>query len=792
MSEAHGRGRAWDPGGVEAHGGEAEGARGLDERRDVARLPVSELEHERGSLMEEGGKRREEDAQGVEAVAPAVERERGLELRDRLREVGRVSHGNVGRVRDHEIEEGPARERGEPVGRDGDHARTDAVAARVGGGEGEGRRRAIDRDDARAGALERQRHGEDAAPRAEVGESPGVRSGGARRFHDAFRLAARDQSARVDEEGPAQKFPFAEEVLQRLARGAARDELREGRPCRRLRGFAPAAVKPGAGACRGPGEQLFRLVRSVILAREAAPPLGEKRSPGRVRVGGGAHAGLVFKMERMSGPRILVLFGADRSSPNPGSRSDPVTSVHAAFGPAVDAMDAVAVYTLDRSGRIGYANRGARRVLDVDGRDVEGRSASELPAAGSETPEMVEGLNEVFETGRPRVARRIMLLADGTTRVESIVSMTPVVRYGKVVEAAVWRVDTRGPAGSDEHRARLLDSSPAGLLGVDASGRIEAVSRRLAEWVGRRADALEGLDVERTEVLPVALRGHIRAQALNRAPQGTPTAIVEDDVPLVTPEGVSCMFHVLVAPHPGGGADAVFLEGGSRRRLLAELDAARRALAEARETAMDVLQSTTRDLKARVQEIVAAARRAGDETSGPIQRARAEAELLASSDEFLARVGGAVPEDDGSGRRSIGGADGRPRVLLVEDNEENRELLAHMLRSRGAEVLTAANGREAVDAAAGFRFDFVLLDLQMPAMDGFQVLRRLRALPGGDRLPVVALTALTSDLVKERCEAEGMNDFVSKPVTLARIGELVAKWGRGGITTSSGTASRKR
>jgi CheY-like chemotaxis protein len=207
---------------------------------------------------------------------------------------------------------------------------------------------------------------------------------------------------------------------------------------------------------------------------------------------------------------------------------------------------------------------------------------------------------------------------------------------------------------------------------------------------------------------------------------------------------------------------------------------------------VDVLQSTTRDLRARVQEIVAAARRAGNESSGPIRRARAEAELLATSDKLLARVGEAVPEDDGSGRRSIGGVDGRPRVLLVEDNEENRELLAHMLRSRGAEVLTAANGREAVDAAAGFRFDFVLLDLQMPTMDGFQVLRRLRALPGGDRLPVVALTALTSDLVKERCEAEGMNDFVSKPVTLARIGELVAKWGGGGTTTSSGTASRKR
>ena len=473
---------------------------------------------------------------------------------------------------------------------------------------------------------------------------------------------------------------------------------------------------------------------------------------------------------------VLVFFGANRSPSPAGSRAEPVTSVRAAFGPAVDAIEAVAVFTLDRAGRIGYANRGARRALGVEERDLEGRAASDFPALSADTPEMIEGLNEVFETGQPRAARRILLPSSGATQVESIVSMTPVVRYGKVVEAAIWRVDTSGPAGGDEHRARLLDSSPAGLLGVDAAGRIEAVSRRLAEWVGRRADALEGLDVERSEVLPEGLRGLIRARAVNRAPQGTPTASVEEDVSLVTPEGVSRMLHVVVTPRSGGGADVVFLDGSSRRRLLTELDAARRALAEAREAAVDVLQSTTRDLKARVQEIVAAARRAADETSGPIQRARAEAELKATSEQLLARVDETEPQD---GRRSIGGADGRPRVLLVEDNEENRELLAHMLRSRGAEVLTAGSGREAVDAAAGFRFDFVLLDLHMPEMDGFQVLRRLRGLPDGERLPVIALTALTSDLVKERCEAEGMNDFVSKPVTLARVGELVAKWGHG-------------
>jgi CheY-like chemotaxis protein len=62
-------------------------------------------------------------------------------------------------------------------------------------------------------------------------------------------------------------------------------------------------------------------------------------------------------------------------------------------------------------------------------------------------------------------------------------------------------------------------------------------------------------------------------------------------------------------------------------------------------------------------------------------------------------------------------------------------------------------------------------------MDGYQVLQRLRALPGGASLPIVALTALTSEDVRRRCEAEGMNDFVTKPVTLGRIRELVERWG---------------
>ncbi len=466
----------------------------------------------------------------------------------------------------------------------------------------------------------------------------------------------------------------------------------------------------------------------------------------------------------------VILFASARGGPGPREAE---TGVRAAFGPALDALETLAVFTVDRGGKIGYMNRGAVRVLGRPARDLEGRPAAVVAYSEAEDPEIAEAVREVFETGRPVPARRFLLYAAGGPRVESVVTMTPVVRYGKVVEVAVLRADTRGGAPLERH-GRLLDSVPAGLLGVDSAGRIDAVNRRLADLVGRRADALEGLDVDRTEALPESVRALLKAHAV-RPGGATPPPGAEEEVVLVTPDGAPRPTHVVVAGRPGGGADAVFVDGTSRRRLRTELEAARQALAAAREAAADAIASTTQDLKEKIAKIVEAARRTADETSGPIQRRSATAELQATTEQLLARV--EADAADALSPEAFGSGSGRPAVLLVEDNEENRELLAHMLRSRGADVLAVGTGREAVETAAHFRFRFVLLDLQMPEMDGFQVLRRLRALPGGDRLPVVALTALTSDLVKERCEAEGMDDFVSKPVTLARVGELVAKWG---------------
>ncbi len=506
----------------------------------------------------------------------------------------------------------------------------------------------------------------------------------------------------------------------------------------------------------------------------------------------------------MSGPRILVLFGlllvagAFLASPAAallpgallvvlgaalvlagsfrGASGRPrgaETGPRAVFGPAIDALETLAVFTVDRDGKVGYANRGAARVFGKPARELEGRPAGVVAYSETEDPEFATALREVFETGRPTPARRLLLHAGGGPRVEAVVTMAPVVRYGKVVEVAVFRTDTRGGAPLERH-GRLLDSTPAALLGVDSAGRIDAVNRRLADLLGRREDALEGLDVGRTEALPEGVRALLRAHAV-RAGAATPLPSVEEDLVLVTSGGVSRPYTVFVSARSGGGADAVFVDGASRRRLKTELEAARQALAESREAAAEAIASTTHDLREKVARIVEAARLSADESSGPIARRAASDALKETTDELLAHAG--ADAADALTPEAFGSASGRPAVLLVEDNEENRELLAHMLRSRGADVLAVGSGRDAVDAAARLRFRFVLLDLQMPEMDGFQVLRRLRALPGGDRLPVVALTALTSDLVKERCEAEGMDDFVSKPVTLARVGELVAKWG---------------
>jgi CheY-like chemotaxis protein len=111
------------------------------------------------------------------------------------------------------------------------------------------------------------------------------------------------------------------------------------------------------------------------------------------------------------------------------------------------------------------------------------------------------------------------------------------------------------------------------------------------------------------------------------------------------------------------------------------------------------------------------------------------------------------------------------RILLAEDNPVNQRLTTRLLEKRGHSVTVAPTGREALAALEKADFDLVLMDVQMPDMDGLQATAAIRAreAPLGRRIPIIALTAHTMKGDRERCLAAGMDGYVAKPVIAAEL-----------------------
>jgi two-component system, sensor histidine kinase and response regulator len=119
-------------------------------------------------------------------------------------------------------------------------------------------------------------------------------------------------------------------------------------------------------------------------------------------------------------------------------------------------------------------------------------------------------------------------------------------------------------------------------------------------------------------------------------------------------------------------------------------------------------------------------------------------------------------------------------ILLAEDNRVNQTLAMRLLAKRGHTVVIAGDGREALAALDRESFDLVLMDVQMPEMDGFEATAAIRAREKdtGTHIPIVAMTARAMSGDRERCITAGMDDYVSKPINLA---ELSAAIGRGNV-----------
>ncbi len=110
-----------------------------------------------------------------------------------------------------------------------------------------------------------------------------------------------------------------------------------------------------------------------------------------------------------------------------------------------------------------------------------------------------------------------------------------------------------------------------------------------------------------------------------------------------------------------------------------------------------------------------------------------------------------------------------PKILLVEDNEMNRDMLSRRLTRNGFEIAIAVDGQQGVDLAISEKPDLILMDMSLPVMDGLEATRRIKADPATRAIPVIALTenALVED--RERAIAAVCDDFDTKPVELPRL-----------------------
>ena len=104
------------------------------------------------------------------------------------------------------------------------------------------------------------------------------------------------------------------------------------------------------------------------------------------------------------------------------------------------------------------------------------------------------------------------------------------------------------------------------------------------------------------------------------------------------------------------------------------------------------------------------------------------------------------------------------RILLVEDNDQNRYLATFLLEKGGYTVIHAANGRTALDVAASEKPDLILMDIQMPEMDGYEAARQLLTRPDGTRAPIVAITSYAMAGDRERALEMGFAGYIEKPI----------------------------
>ena len=114
-----------------------------------------------------------------------------------------------------------------------------------------------------------------------------------------------------------------------------------------------------------------------------------------------------------------------------------------------------------------------------------------------------------------------------------------------------------------------------------------------------------------------------------------------------------------------------------------------------------------------------------------------------------------------------------PKILLIEDNEMNRDMLSRRLATRGYAVTVAVDGEQGLALVASTAPDLILMDMSLPLIDGWAATRLLKTAPATAQIPIIALTAHAMDSDREKALAAGCDDFDTKPVELERLLEKI-------------------
>jgi CheY-like chemotaxis protein len=113
------------------------------------------------------------------------------------------------------------------------------------------------------------------------------------------------------------------------------------------------------------------------------------------------------------------------------------------------------------------------------------------------------------------------------------------------------------------------------------------------------------------------------------------------------------------------------------------------------------------------------------------------------------------------------------KILIAEDNQFNLDIIYDYLLSNNYQLLVARNGKQALELAVEEKPDLILMDIQMPGMDGLEATRLIRVRDELKDIPIIALTALAMQGDKERCLQAGMNDYISKPINFKKLLEMI-------------------